>query len=163
MVVSTFDQLSTLNAACPSNAATCALALQDDNSYELSSTIAHEMGHFLGLNHPSELDGTVHDAVIDTPICTATQSIGGHAYMTLRACRVTDSNVFPITNKTCSSDCGGSYDATVGSYCPTAASCQFNYIMWWTTKNFWSATGAADGNLFSLGQGSIMNYHPIIQ
>jgi hypothetical protein len=163
MVVSTFDQLATLNSNCPSSAAVCSLALQDDNSFELSSTIGHEMGHFLGLNHPSESDGASHDAVIDTPICTATVSLSGTSYATLNSCRVSDSNVFPVTSKTCNTDCGNSYSASSGSFCPTATSCQFNYIMWWTTKNFWPATGASDGNLFSSGQGGIMSYHPIVQ
>jgi hypothetical protein len=163
MVVSTFDQLAKLNSKCPSAAATCSLSLQDGDSFELSSTIAHEMGHFFGLNHLSESDGTIHDVIIDTPICTATQTIGGRAYATLNACRTADSNSFPITSKTCNADCGGGYNANTGSFCPAATSCQFNYLMWWTTKNFWSATGTSDGNIFSPNQGGIINYHPIVQ
>ncbi|MEO5970630.1 MAG: M43 family zinc metalloprotease [Bdellovibrionia bacterium] len=163
MVVSTFDQLAKLNSNCPSAAATCILAQQDGDSFELSSTIAHEMGHFFGLNHLSESDGASHDAIIDTPICTATQTIGGTAYATLNACRTSDSNTFPINSKTCSADCGGSYNASSGTFCRDAISCQFNYLMWWTTKNFSSSTGSSDNNLFSTSQGGIINYHPIVQ
>jgi len=36
----------------------------------LASTIAHEMGHFLGLYHTSEPDRSRHDPLPDTPECT---------------------------------------------------------------------------------------------
>jgi hypothetical protein len=36
----------------------------------LSSTIAHEVGHYLGLYHTSESTGTQHDPLPDTPECT---------------------------------------------------------------------------------------------
>ena len=38
---------------------------------ELASTIGHELGHYLGLYHVSEADGTSHDPLQDTPECYA--------------------------------------------------------------------------------------------
>lgn len=35
----------------------------------LSSSLAHEMGHYLGLYHTSEPDGATHDPLSDTPEC----------------------------------------------------------------------------------------------
>ena len=34
-------------------------------------TFAHELGHWLGLSHTSERDGTAHDPIADTPECGA--------------------------------------------------------------------------------------------
>ena len=39
--------------------------------WALGLTIAHEIGHFLGLNHTSEKGGEIHDPIPDTPECTA--------------------------------------------------------------------------------------------
>lgn len=36
----------------------------------LSTTMAHEMGHYLGLYHTSEADGLLHDPIADTPECS---------------------------------------------------------------------------------------------
>jgi hypothetical protein len=36
----------------------------------LGSAITHEIGHFMGLYHPSEVDGGNHDPLPDTPECT---------------------------------------------------------------------------------------------
>jgi hypothetical protein len=35
-------------------------------------TMSHESGHFLGLYHTSESDGSLHDTISDTPECAAT-------------------------------------------------------------------------------------------
>jgi len=40
----------------------------------LAVTCAHEMGHYLGLYHTSERDGSLHDPISDTPECTANGS-----------------------------------------------------------------------------------------
>lgn len=39
------------------------------------TTVSHEMGHFLGLYHTSEIDGLLHDPIADTPECSGTQPI----------------------------------------------------------------------------------------
>lgn len=41
---------------------------ESDQMY-LSLTLAHEIGHYLGLYHPSESDGTMHDPLSDTGEC----------------------------------------------------------------------------------------------
>lgn len=38
-------------------------------------TIAHEMGHFMGLWHTDEYDGKLHDPIADTPICDKTGTL----------------------------------------------------------------------------------------
>jgi len=39
----------------------------------VGKTMAHEVGHFLGLDHTTESDGISHDPIPDTPECTQTQ------------------------------------------------------------------------------------------
>jgi hypothetical protein len=41
----------------------------------LAKTLAHELGHYLGLFHTSESDGSVLDALADTPECRAAQDL----------------------------------------------------------------------------------------
>ena len=45
----------------------------------LGTTAAHEIGHYLGLYHTSERDGSAHDPIGDTPECTSSQSACGDA------------------------------------------------------------------------------------
>jgi len=40
----------------------------------LGTTAAHEIGHYLGLYHTSERDGSAHDPIADTPECAAGDS-----------------------------------------------------------------------------------------
>jgi len=160
VAVSSFNTLDTYNSSCPSSSGICALNQQDSSFYELSETVAHEMGHYFRLNHPSESSGTIHDDIPDTPACTATQSISGVNYITINSCLNSDSNIFSGTNSTCSANCG-SYSTANGTFCPTATACEFNYIMWWTVKNFYQ--GNSDGELFSPDEAVVMSYHPLIQ
>jgi hypothetical protein len=47
--------------------------------------------------------------------------------------------------------------------CEDVPECQFNHVMWWTTKRFVDGTGPADGNLFSTQSSGILNYSSFIQ
>src|SRR5438309_445465 len=40
----------------------------------MGTTAAHEIGHYLGLYHTSERDGSEHDPIDDTPECAAGDS-----------------------------------------------------------------------------------------
>ena len=42
----------------------------DLDSAELAATIGHELGHYLGLFHTSEYDGSSHDPLRDTAECS---------------------------------------------------------------------------------------------
>lgn len=44
----------------------------------LAVTMAHEGGHWLGLNHTSEFDGSAHDPIGDTPECFITADANGN-------------------------------------------------------------------------------------
>jgi hypothetical protein len=43
----------------------------------LGRTLAHELGHFLGLFHTSEADGSVYDGLQDTPECRVDRDLNG--------------------------------------------------------------------------------------
>ncbi|MET0386073.1 MAG: hypothetical protein ABW321_08955 [Polyangiales bacterium] len=49
--------------------------LQADAPEALGRTLAHELGHALGLFHTIELDGTVTDPLPDTPACPITRDL----------------------------------------------------------------------------------------
>ena len=49
------------------------LRQEDDGPERLGRTLAHELGHALGLFHTSEVDGLVVDPLPDTPACTLAQ------------------------------------------------------------------------------------------
>ncbi|MEK6706715.1 MAG: hypothetical protein AABZ06_13100, partial [Bdellovibrionota bacterium] len=55
------------------------------------------------------------------------------------------------------------YNSTEGVFCDTKAECQFNHLMWWTSKNFKEGNGTGDGNIFSTQSGLILNYNPFVQ
>ncbi len=40
------------------------------SSSELAAVTAHELGHFLGLYHTTEIDASAQDVLADTPVCT---------------------------------------------------------------------------------------------
>ena len=92
LTVATFDQLDTFNADCSEAAATCPLSAQDADFEELGAVLAHEIGHYFGLNHLSESAGDEHDSIRDTPFCTSTITSGGQQYITLSACLNTDTS-----------------------------------------------------------------------
>ncbi|NOY27736.1 MAG: hypothetical protein GXP62_17880 [Oligoflexia bacterium] len=69
--------------------------LDDTDIQGLGETMAHEMGHYLGLFHPVELDGSGNpsgysDALDDTPMCSTstgcTASLGTNLMFPYRTC-----------------------------------------------------------------------------
>ena len=166
LTVATFNMLALYNPGCSTTP--CPLNQQDADFYELGNTMTHETGHFLGLNHPSEAPGTMHDIVYDTPTCTTTDP-GDNDGISINTCLNTDTNVFPPTGLTCNSACAaataglGGYDPANGIFCPNVQECGFNHMMWWQSKNDFPATGAADGNQFSPDSGIIMNLSSYVQ
>lgn len=159
VAISTFDKLGSFNPNCSSS--TCAITEQEAAFADLGTTVAHEMGHYLGLFHPSERDGTVHDPVADTPICTA-KDPNLSSIITISSCLNLDSNVYAPTSKTCNTACTG-YNSAAGIFCPDKIECEFNHIMWWTSKKFKEGMGTGDGNIFSPDSGMIINYNPLVQ
>jgi hypothetical protein len=159
MAMSTFDALDQYNPNCFSSTPICPSNKQDSSFFQLTDTAAHEMGHYFGLQHVSEAAGTAHDYLPDTPVCTRKASNG---YLTVSSCRLDNTNTFLPTSTTCNADCTP-YNASAGTFCANKASCEFNYIMWWTSKNFDSVSGLSDGSMFSTSEGSIINYHPLVQ
>jgi hypothetical protein len=159
LTVATFNMMALFNPACVTTP--CPANTQDADFYELGNTIAHETGHFLGLNHPSEAAGTTHDIVFDTPMCTATDAAANNQ-ISINSCLNHDINVFPATGKTCNQACPV-YNSATGTYCPAATECGYNHMMWYQSKNYFPASGAADGNQFSVDSGAIMNYSSYVQ
>jgi hypothetical protein len=160
-VFSTFNSLASYNPACPSSG-TCPPGSQEYDFVDMASTVSHEMGHFLGLNHPTESSGGSsaqgHDKVPDTPVVYGTQTIGGSSYVTHTSAR--QDAIYPAGER-CGLLCTG-YNGT-GVFCPAVAECQFNHVMWWTAKNFQTVGGNGDGNIFSTNSGTIINYSPYVQ
>jgi hypothetical protein len=157
LVFSSMNLLSDFNPGCDGTGV-CALGSQESDFINMGATITHEMGHYLGLNHVSELTGTIHDRVPDTPSCTTTDAncnMGTEddpiACITRTSCR---------SESACNTVCSASgMDAGT---CASESDCQFNHVMWWTTKHY-NAGGSGDGNLFSSQSAAIINYNPFVQ
>jgi hypothetical protein len=156
---SSFSKLATYNPSCTTSS--CPISSQEAAFVDMGATISHEMGHYLGLNHLSEYDGTMHDQLADTPVCKVTQSVSGGSYITHTSCQRDDSSVYGATGKTCNQACP-SYSSSAGTFCPDAVECQFNHIMWWTAKKFKEGVGTGDGNVFSPASSGILNYSPFV-
>lgn len=136
----------------------CLRKAQDSSFLELGETVAHELGHYLGLNHPSENAASAssqrHDALTDTPTCAPRTKANASTAMDQLSCYV-DSNTqaSPLAGTTCKAACDAAITATLGyagvytnaastdpnpvpaNLCPTVKECQFNHVMWYTTKN----------------------------
>ena len=56
------------------------------NSQLLGETAGHEMGHFIGLFHPSESAGTLFDPIADTPQCPLSQNSNNDSKLTAEEC-----------------------------------------------------------------------------
>ncbi len=56
----------------------------------LGETMAHEVGHQLGLFHTTESEGTDHDFLPDTPECTPANDSNGDGTLTAEECQALD-------------------------------------------------------------------------
>ncbi|MCM2278281.1 MAG: M43 family zinc metalloprotease [Oligoflexia bacterium] len=146
---SSFDKLDIYNPRCEAD--DCPPALQQRDFAEIGVTLAHELGHFLGLNHPSEGTGLRHDYLPDTPTCTQTESLPIGRLITTRSCWEGEA--------ACRVACPNYNGRTV--FCPAREECQFNHLMWWTSKNF--ASGQGDGNLLSRDSVAILHFNPFVK
>ena len=135
------------------------------------STIAHELGHYLGLNHPSEKVASLsevqrHDQVVDTPTCAPRTG----PYLDQRSCYL-DTTVQLATSQ-CSTACdtaaGGAYynsGSKSNFYCPATAECQFNHVMWYTTKLRTKVAGVwrEDGEQISPQSSAIIQWNSFVR
>lgn len=163
LVFASQEQLANFNPNCVPGIP-CPITAQEADFVDMGITMAHEMGHYLGLNHPSESDGSTHDGILDTPICTATSSTSAGPRITFQSCRITDPNHYlgDPSEKTCKQACP-TYSSSNGDFCPDKIECQFNHLMWWMSKNFKEIEGTGDGNIISPQSATIVNYNPFIQ
>lgn len=67
-----------------------AIATQEDGR-TAGDTLSHELGHFLGLFHPTELNGMTQDVISDTPTCT----FDPEDYYEIMHCATIDNIMFP--------------------------------------------------------------------
>ncbi len=58
----------------------------DSSGSDLGRAIAHELGHFLGLFHTSEVNGAVREAFDDTEACTETDDTDGDGVLAVSEC-----------------------------------------------------------------------------
>jgi hypothetical protein len=165
LAFSSFSDLANFNEDC--GIGTCDRDDQDEAFLEIVETIAHELGHYLGLNHPSErkISSSInqrHDPLTDTPQCKARTS-GGNYYLDHKACLQDTENT--LGGDTCDEACP---DYLVGgeptNYCPAATACQFNHVMWYTTKNREKdgSQWVEDGSIFSEQSKAIVLWNPFI-
>ena len=183
LAFSSSDLLGTFNSGC--TLGSCTRSQQDSDFLEMGATIAHELGHYLGLNHPSEKvvsDPTtqVQDQLSDTPQCAPRTSAGSYV-LDQRACYTDTTNTFNAS--TCQTACdydiqnnqgiaSGKYFAagnssyTPNHLCSGVSACQFNHLMWYTTKNRIRDGGGNwidDGNLISTESSAIVQWDSFVR
>lgn len=145
VIFSSNDELATFNPECTTSP--CPINTQESSFIDMGSTVSHELGHYLGLWHPTESAGSKHDFVPDTPQCSVTSS----DLITRNSCR---------TETACSAVCSATQ---LNSYsCGSESACQFNHVMWWSAKAYNSA-GVGDGNIFSTQSGRKVNYNALVR
>lgn len=152
LVFSSFGKLSSFNPGC--GPGECPVESQEAQFIEMGITLGHEIGHFLGLNHLSEMNGKQHDPIPDTPICTETELTSAGRILSPRSC-YKDRNPHPLTGRSCEQACPD-YDGR-SRVCPDAVECQFNHLMWYSGKN------PGDGNHFSEDSGNILRFSPFVR
>ena len=69
---------------------------------KLGRTLAHEIGHALGLFHPTEIDGDVFDPLPDTASCALQHDVNGDGLLDARECDGfgADNLMFPTSDAT---------------------------------------------------------------
>jgi hypothetical protein len=122
----------------------------------MGTTISHEIGHFLGLNHPTESDGLSHDPIPDTPQVVK----AGQPHVVHDSCRAPAATGTP-DSAACLASTPGYNGTTV--FFPNEPTCQFNHTMWYTTKRFNSSSADGDGNLFSPHSSDILNFSTLVR
>jgi hypothetical protein len=158
LVFSSFNKLGTFNPSC-NDVAACAAASQEKAFIDMGGTIAHEAGHYLGLNHLSESEGDMHDPVYDTPFCTTIDPL--YDFVTAAECAA-DTTTQP-GGSNCSTQCG-TYNPTAHNYCAAADKCAFNHLMWWLGKKYSPGQAeSGDGNIISPQSSFIINNNPFVQ
>ncbi|MGE4106065.1 MAG: hypothetical protein AB7F66_02555 [Bacteriovoracia bacterium] len=165
LAFSSFDELATANPSC-NGTGTCAVTSQTNDFRDMGATISHEIGHYLGLNHPSEGVSTSalsgQDHIPDTPVVhNASSSVNLSHNMCLSSSQQASTGFTCGQNTTYCSN----YDSNpVGgvTLCPLVEECQFNHMMWYTGKNYESGTTNGDGVMFSTQSSAVMKYNPFI-
>jgi hypothetical protein len=162
----------------------CTRAMMEEEFLEMAATIAHELGHFLGLNHLSERKGSGtqrHDRLADTPLATENNIDSNSSLTHIDAYK--EASDFLLSG-TCETQCDAAivstYSAFIGTkkyytsnstssktsfYCSTVQACQFNHVMWYTTKNRQLVSGVwrEDGNLISTQSSAVIQWSPFVK
>ena len=108
---------------------------------EVAYIAAHETGHFLGLYHPTEFDGTLFDPLKDTAQCPCSSCRPAGASLACQAPGGSSTNVYAMTGRDCvaSASCGGGDDLM-----------------------FWVISSASAGTI-SAEQAQVMRASPVVQ
>jgi hypothetical protein len=177
------DVLSEFNTNCTD--ALCDRNSLDGTFLEMGSTIAHELGHYLGLNHPSEKVSTVEgiadqkqDRFTDTPTCKPRQ-YDNEPYLDQESCYVDPDFQPSAGTEDCQTACnqeigsgqtyfnfnGSNYVKNSLRYCPLTTECQFNHLMWYTIKNRARISGQwrEDGNMISNQSSTVIQWNPLVK